>query len=307
MNLEFRLTSLSALVVAAISVGTVRLDAQDFLILGRNLYASAAYEDALSALNRVSRSSPEVARQVDEYRAFCLFALGRTRDAEEVAEALVLRDPLTPLQSIDASPRVEQMFANVRKLVLPALIEERVRLADQPVDPERAWLTESALVETQLMIRDAVGLGVPADTFADSIALTERLLQQVRSIGAEATRVSLMARTPGTGRLTMVPVRAAPRRFYWDADKDVVPPIAIEQEMPELSRTTTMIWQAWKVSAALRVEIDETGSVLNAAVDRALPEEVESRVIGAVRQWKFVPALRNGVPVRYVKTIALMP
>ena len=60
------------------------LGAQDPLSAAKDLYASAAYEDALSTLSRMDGGStaPEIARQVDEYRAFCLYALGRTREAE---------------------------------------------------------------------------------------------------------------------------------------------------------------------------------------------------------------------------------
>ena len=63
---------------------------QDSLDAAKDLYASAAYEEALSTLSRLSEggvSAPAVARQVDEYRAFCLYALGRTAEAESVAES----------------------------------------------------------------------------------------------------------------------------------------------------------------------------------------------------------------------------
>jgi hypothetical protein len=49
----------------------------------RDLYASAAYEDALGALSRLDKDAP-VTEQVDQYR---LFALGRTAEAQAVAEA----------------------------------------------------------------------------------------------------------------------------------------------------------------------------------------------------------------------------
>src|SRR6266576_2384551 len=97
------------------------LAAQDTISAAKDLYASAAYEDALSTLSRIDGGSnaPEIARQVDEYRAFCLYALGRTREAESVAESMIRKEPLTRLDAADASPRLERMFADVRQRLLP--------------------------------------------------------------------------------------------------------------------------------------------------------------------------------------------
>jgi len=71
------------------------LRAQDTISVARDLYASAAYEEALSTLSRMdgATAAPDVARQVDEYRAFCLYALGRTREAESIAESMVRKHP----------------------------------------------------------------------------------------------------------------------------------------------------------------------------------------------------------------------
>ena len=59
-------------------------------------------EEALSELTRVKSSvaAPDAAREVDQYRAFCLVALGRTAEAEQLAESLVRKDPM---MSVDAS------------------------------------------------------------------------------------------------------------------------------------------------------------------------------------------------------------
>jgi hypothetical protein len=43
---------------------------QDALTAAKDLYASAAYEDALAALTRVKESAPELAQQADEYAPF---------------------------------------------------------------------------------------------------------------------------------------------------------------------------------------------------------------------------------------------
>ena len=61
------------------------------------LYAAAAYEDALTALN-----SPDVEgrpAELQQYRVFCLVALGRQAEAEKAMEALIAADPLYDVRS----------------------------------------------------------------------------------------------------------------------------------------------------------------------------------------------------------------
>ena len=68
---------------------------QDSLATARDLYASAAYEDALAVLNRLrTSSSSEDGRSIEQYRAFCLLALGRSDEAERAIEAVVVSQPL---------------------------------------------------------------------------------------------------------------------------------------------------------------------------------------------------------------------
>ena len=137
------------------------LGAQDSLSAAKDLYASAAYEDALSTLSRLDgATAPDIARQVDEYRAFCLYALGRTREAESVAESIIRKEPLARLDAADASPRLELMFTDVRKRLLPSLIRERFRVARSALDLKSFAVAEPLLAEARLMIAEAEKIGV---------------------------------------------------------------------------------------------------------------------------------------------------
>ena len=97
---------------------------QDALTAARDLYASAAYEDALAVLNRVPESGrpPDETRAISQYRVFCLLALGRTSEAERAIEALVARDPTYRPAANDVSPRVRAAFTDVRRRVLPVAV-----------------------------------------------------------------------------------------------------------------------------------------------------------------------------------------
>lgn len=97
--------------------------AQDSLAPVRDLYASAEYERALTALGDL-RSSPESGGrvEVDRYRVLCLIALGRASEADQVIETIVTSDPLYQPAAADAAPRVRAAFTAVRRRVLPTLV-----------------------------------------------------------------------------------------------------------------------------------------------------------------------------------------
>ena len=97
--------------------------AQDTLEPVRELYASADYEGALSALGRLQAEAGSLPRmEIDRYRVFCLMALGRSAEANQVIEGIVAEDPLYHPSSTDAPPRIRAVFTQVRRRVLPPLV-----------------------------------------------------------------------------------------------------------------------------------------------------------------------------------------
>src|SRR3972149_5714031 len=69
-----------------------RVVAQDSLTAARELYSSASYEEALAVLNRLRASTVpgvpgEESPAIEQYRAFCLLALGRSDEAYKATEA----------------------------------------------------------------------------------------------------------------------------------------------------------------------------------------------------------------------------
>ena len=100
----------------------------DNLGAARDLYASAAYDDALAVLNRLRSAAhpPSQARTIEQYRAFCLLALGRSAEAQTAIEAVVVANPLYVPSSADVSPRVRAAFSEVRRRLLPGLVQQQV-------------------------------------------------------------------------------------------------------------------------------------------------------------------------------------
>jgi TonB family protein len=299
--------------------------AQDPLSAAKDQYASAAYEDALSTLSRVDGAASGVARQVDEYRAFCLYALGRTREAESIAESMIRREPLARLDAADASPRLESMFAEVRKRLLPSLIRDRFRVARAALEQKSLSGAEPQLTEARLMIAEAERLGVKDDGLADLSVLVDGFLQLIRSsadqrpaaLPAAAVPVASAAgrpadQSPAGGSRPFEPApapspAAAAARIYSVEDEGVVPPVVIEQRMPAMTVELQAITKASKTSGAIDVVIDENGRVADAAIRQSLNSSFDVLIVRTARNWKYRPATKDGTPVRYRKTLILVP
>jgi thioredoxin-like negative regulator of GroEL len=88
----------------------------------KTLYAQASYEDALTQLNGITDA--DTANQVDQYRALCLLALGRDREAQASLERIVVRAPLYVVKDDDASPKLVKLFQQVRQRTLPAAAKD---------------------------------------------------------------------------------------------------------------------------------------------------------------------------------------
>jgi len=311
------------LVAAAAAPG-----AQDTLSAAKDLYASAAYEDALSTLGRMdSNGGPEVARQVDEYRAFCLYALGRTREAESIAESIIRKEPLARLDAADASPRLELMFTDVRKRLLPSLIRDRFRAARSSLDQKNYAAAEPHLTEARLMIAEADKIGVRDDGLADLSVLVDGFLQLIQSsaeqkasqqpaaapavaaAAAPAPRQVAPPPSPSMRQAAPSPAAAAAgaARIYSVEDEGVSPPVALEQRMPAMTPQMQLIAKALKNSGILDIVIDETGSVVDATIRQSMNSSFDTLIVRTARRWKYRPAMKDGVAVRFVKTLVLVP
>jgi TonB family protein len=327
-----------ALIAAATGLG-----AQDELRAAKDLYASAAYEDALVTLSHLDGGSaaPEIVRQVDQYRAFSLYALGRTREAETVAESMVRKDPLARLDSVDASPRLEQMFVDVRKRLLPSLIRERFRTARSAIDAKSFDIAKPPLTEARLMIADAEKLGVKDDGLGDLSVLIDGFLQLIRfesekrpsappaaaavSGGTQAPAIALppsapppvvrggsptpAAPSPAPPPVSRPPTRAdvnSPRVYSID-DEGISPPVAIDQRMPAISGAMGVVIKSLRTNGLVDIVIDETGRVVDAMIRRSLNSSFDAMVLQSARRWKYQPATKDGAPVRYLKTLLLVP
>lgn len=117
-------------VIAFLCSLTARALAQEPLAQVKELYNSASYSEALAALTDVPSTADMV--DVEKYRALCLLALGRSSEAERSLQTLAMNRPLYSFDENDASPRLVNLYQDVRRRTLPEaskLMYQRARMS----------------------------------------------------------------------------------------------------------------------------------------------------------------------------------
>src|SRR5437899_6657124 len=227
------------MVAACVAAGTAAA-AQDQLSAAKDLYASAAYEEALTTLTRLHEGGAATGAvdQVEQYRAFCLFALGRTGEAQAVAEALVTASPLVEIDSADASPRIVAMFADVRKRLLPSLIREQYRSGRAAVEKKEYPSAQSQFTKVRQMLDEADKLGVKDDTLGDLRVLVDGFAELIQSAQSRAAVAAAAAPAPPANLTADPPAGTAagptPARIYSGTMDGIVAPVVLRQDVPPL-------------------------------------------------------------------------
>jgi hypothetical protein len=298
--------------------------AQNTLEAAKDLYASAAYEEALTTLSHLSQNAggaPAVRRQVDEYRAFCLYALGRTAEAESVAEALIRREPLVRLDAADASPRLEAMFTGVQKRLLPGLIRDEYRNLRPMLDQKQFAAAEPRLAEARRMLTEAERLGALDEGLADLTVIIDGFLSLSRA-QLEARAPRPRAASPAAGSAAPAPTVAEaasgpseaaavtpniPRgpRVFSIEDADVTPPVTVYQREPSIPVELATILRSVKRPTVLSLTIDADGKVEKSEVHLSVNKSYDTLLTRAASTWKYRPAMKDGKPVSYEKIVVV--
>jgi tetratricopeptide (TPR) repeat protein len=268
--------------------------AQDTLARVRDLYTSAAYDEALALLNDVERPSASAEAEVDQYRAFCLLALGRNDDAKKVIQQIVEANPSFQPSDAQASPRLKDAFRDVRRRVLPSIVRQtyfEAKLAFDRKDIEAAGIGFESVVAL-LEDVDAAGAG----DLADLRILSKGFLDLIKTAPPAAAPAAAAAPAPAAPDLAPV------RTIFGPADTDVTPPVAISQPMPPWypARHDTQVY-----TGALILSIDESGAVTAVKSQGQLPAPYLAVLRRAANSWTFQPAMRNGAPVKYSKIVGI--
>jgi len=267
--------------------------ADDPLADARTLYSAAAYEEALQSLNQIPKT-PEMAEQVDQYRVFCLAALGREQDARSLAEQILTKHPLLQVLP-DASPRLVALFTAARREVLPPKIRETYRAAVAAVEQRDYAAAEPQLnmVKRLLDAADAIG---PADTSRhDMRLLVDGFLSlgrmEARSAGADESAARAPDRKPDT--------------IYSSDSRNVSSPVALRQVVPPLPPEIARRIGVRRLGV-LELLIDERGRVEHVTVQRSIHPAYDALLKERAAEWTYRPALVGSTPVKFRKIIELV-
>ena len=302
----------------------------DELTRVRELYALASYEAALARLDRAGTSiDPGPAAQ---YRALCLLGLGRTHEVERVLEQLVLDVPAYAIPESEVPPRLAAMFRETRERALPAAARTRYTEAREAWDQQQLTQAIRGFRQVEMLLADdelvarVAGLRDLKMLSREFLALAEAAHARASAAPAAppatapppattaATAVEaagapggIGAAVPGAPAEAAVPAPTAAvdqRPVYSQVDIDVVPPEEVSRRVPYWDRPGPLALQEFR--GRLEVLVDEGGAVEAVTLVESVHPQFDGTLIEAANRWRFRPATRAGVPVRYRKTFDIV-
>jgi TonB family protein len=316
---------LVSMLASVSSTRVVAREAEETLASARELYASAAYEDALVILNRLRiNATSDDQLPIDQYRAFCLLALGRTQDAVQAIEAVVTARPTYQPADSEVSPRIRSAFTDVRRRLLPGLIESR-------------YATAKAAFDRKEFSTAATGFKQVLEALSDpdvSVAAGKPPLSDIKTLSAgffdlstaAAAVVAAAAPPPPPPPVAVPPPAPIPTaspapvavaaaasavpRVYGTEDPGIVAPVPVRQVLPEYQKPPIAIAAAGKLMAPpnkgmLEIVVDERGAVENAIMRISIQPAYDAQILEATKSWKYKPATKDGAPVKYRKYITI--
>ncbi len=299
-----------------------------------DLYAAASYDEALAALDqaRLAQPSSDDLVVIERHRLLCLVALGRTAAAQDVVAGLLDARPEFVLTAGDASPRVRAVFDAARARVLPGLVRRRYADGKRAFDAGEFTAARDEFTRVTALLADpavatldpsAEDLRLLATGFLEVSAAAiereraDREFQEAKAAWAaeKATILASLAAVdtrpaPAVAPSTPPPVEPPPFApitiFIYDwRDADVTPPVAESQpvsgwwgsmgEPPAGSQLGT-----------IEVVVDETGAVTEARIVLSVTRVYDKVLLESVKQWRYQPALKDGRPVKYRRTTAVV-
>lgn len=281
------------------------------LAAARAMYATGNYEDALNRLPALSSDASSIA-EVDEYRALCLLALGRTSEAQRSLEDLVVRQPFFKMSDTDMSPRLVAMFRDTRRRLLPDAAKDVYAKAKRAFEHQQYDDAATGFRGLLTLINDE-DMAPSATSVADLKMLGEGFLTLSQK---EAATARAAAATPPATAAPPAPADASGRasssppplpqpviRIYSDDDKAVEPPVEVSAPYPSWHPQGAAALREYK--GVLRIVIDEHGRVESAALVVPVSPAYDPLLLDAVKKWSFKPARLEGAAVKYQRLIAI--
>ena len=298
-----RTTAALALVVAGWTAVVCVASANDTLAEAKELYASAAYDEALAVLDRLQSAAPVgETTAIAEYRVYCLLALNRRDEARKDIEGILHDNPQYQPSGDQASPRIQSVFRDVRRQSLPKIVMERYAIAKASF--ERKDPVAGSQFDHVLTLLDDPD--VQATLALSDLRTVVTAFRDLTSAMAAAQTPAPVVTRPLDAGASVSPTPADPRpsdglAIYTSADPDVTPPVARAQRIPPWIPGRAGAGQEFH--GTLELLIDEAGAVMSSTMRTSAHPTYNQLLLRATRDWTFTPARRQGVPVRYLKIV----
>jgi|SRR5262245_50742419 len=296
----FKKISCSVLLFLAAFAGIVSASGES-LDRAKSLYASAAYDEALTVLDQLSGPpAPDDPTSVAAYRVYCLLALDRQEEARALIDRLLHQSPLFVPSADEAPPKIQTLFRDVRRATLPKIVRERY------TDAKAAFERKDSLAARQfddlLTLLDDPDLR-EWSAAADLRAVASAFRDLARAVATPASAAPVARLADALQQSASQLPLEAPDIMYSTADEDVTPPVSLAQRTPPWRPSSFEASQDYR--GVLRVVIDRSGAVESATMVTGTRPWYDQALIRAAREWKFQPAQKEGRPVRYLKVIEI--
>jgi TonB family protein len=291
----------TTLTLALLSLGAqerVTVAQSNDLAAIKDLYASASFEEALARLSGIeARVGIE---QAEQYRALCLLGLGRTDEAQQSLERMVVANPLYTIADAEVSPRLVTMFREVRRRLLPAASRDLYLEGKANFDAKRYGQAATQFREL-IAVLDDDDMKDQAEALSDLRLLGNGFMKLADAEVAVASKAAEQTAQAEAARQATAP-RA--QTIFSDVDAGVVAPVEIERRMPAWNPPAAIA--RFEYRGVLEVTINEKGQVEAATLRRSITPAYDPSLMQAVKFWKFKPATRNGVPVKFRKSFEII-
>lgn len=275
-----RIAVLMALVFAA--GGRPHAQAQTPLAHVRDLYSNAAYEEVLSA----AASDPTASPEIGQYRVFSLIALGRPAEAEKAVEA-VLHAHLGFQPDSDASPRLLELFATVRRRIAPDLLKVMYVAGKDCLDRKDR---DGAITA----FSDVLSIAGSPDLKDDRTVAELQLLARGFLDLSKALPVPALLPLKADGLQPPSPAASTPRSV--PAPPAVsTPPVVIQEVLPPWQPPATLSRAEFR--GRIHVHISADGTVDSVEMLAPVHPLYDSELLRASKSWTYKPGLSNGRPV----------
>jgi hypothetical protein len=198
-----------------------------------------------------------------------------------------VRAPLLPEVLRERYARAKTAFDEKDFPAAAAEFDRVIRLLDE-MGPERPGAADLRTLATSFRDLTALAMTPPPRPAPSPEVPVPEVIPTQASVGAE----------PNSEPAVRASGLADPARIYGTSDVGITRPIAIVRPLPPWQPQNNV--DAKQVfRGVFEVIIDEAGNVIGASMRNPVHPAYDGVFLKALREWKFRPATKDGMPVRF--------